>query len=203
MAKASWLTCDPMSGSGNGSINNSATVHTGREVRSCTVTVTAAGATSPATYQVTQKAKAEFASYNDGPECSAPKTGGPLAIKGKSNSTALTFEWVGANHEVELPATYKVNGGSATNNGEAIDGDPGASAEYEFQVDLTLPANETVEEVERVLKVNTAGGQSAQITIKQAAGDPTISVDPTTITLEADGSAVSVTVKSNTTWTVS
>ena len=150
MAKPSWLTTEPNSGSGNGNINNSATAHTGREVRTGTVTVTG----------------------------------------------------VGDGHEAEIPAQYKANG-LATNNGEAIAGDPGASAEYASLLELTLPANETVDEVNRVLKVTTAGGQSAQITIKQAAGDAFLTIDPKEITLEADGSAVSVTVKSNTTWSVS
>lgn len=76
MAKASWLTLDPSSGNGNGSIQNSATAHTGRTQRETTVTVTGVGASKPATYQVTQKAKAEFASFDDGIEMSAPKAGG-------------------------------------------------------------------------------------------------------------------------------
>ena len=82
-------------------------------------------------------------------------------------------------------------------------GDPGATAEYDFSLQLTFPENTTVEEVSRVLKVTTECGQTAQIEIKQAAGDAYISVEPTEITLEADGSAVSVTVKSNTQWTAS
>lgn len=202
MAKPSWLTTDPNSGSGNGSINNTASVHTGREVRTGTVTVTGMGVAEPKTYAVTQKAKAEFASFDNGAEMSAPKEGGALQVNGKSNSKALTFAWVGDGHEAEIPAQYKANG-LATNNGEAIAGDPGASAEYASLLELTLPANETVEEVNRVLKVTTAGGQSAQITIKQAAGDAFLNISPAEITLEADGSAVSVTITSNTTWTVS
>ena len=202
MAKPSWLTTDPNSGSGNGSINNTASVHTGREVRTGTVTVTGMGVAEPKTYAVTQKAKAEFASFDNGAEMSAPKEGGALQVNGKSNSTALTYAWVGDGHEAEIPAQYKANG-LATNNGEAIVGDPGASAEYASLLELALPANETVDEVNRVLKVTTAGGQSAQITIKQAAGDAFLNISPAEITLEADGSAVSVTVTSNTTWTVS
>lgn len=200
--KPSWLTTDPNSGNGNGSIQNTASVHTGREVRTGTVTVTGTGVLTPATYKVTQKAKAEFVSFDDGAEMSAPKNGGAVTVNGKSNSQALTYSWVGDVSDVELPATYKANG-APTNNGEDIDGDPGAGAEYTSIIELTLPSNDTVEEVQRVLKVTAKGGQSAQITIKQAAGDAFIRVTPETITLEADGTAVSVTVESNTTWTVS
>lgn len=202
MAKPSWLTTDPNSGSGNGSISNTATTHTGREVRTGTVTVTAAGVAEPKTYSVTQKAKPEFVSFDDGVEMSAPKAGGPVTVLGKSNSAALTYTWVGDVSDVELPAQYKANG-AATNNGAAIAGDPGATAEYASSIELTLPANETIEEISRVIKVTAQGGQEAQITIKQAAGDAFLNVTPASITLEADGSAVSVTVESNTTWTVS
>lgn len=200
--KPSWLSTDPNSGSGNGSINNTASVHTGRNVRTGTVTVTGVGVVEPKTYTVTQKAKPEFASFDNGIEMSAPKEGGALQVQGKSNSTALTYSWVGESHEAEIPAQYKANG-AATNNGEAISGDPGATAEYTSTLELNLPANDTVGEVSRVLKVTTAGGQSSQITIKQAAGDAFLNISPAEITLEADGSAVAVTVESNTTWTVS
>lgn len=202
MAKPSWLTTDPNSGSGNGSINNSATAHTGRLVRTGTVTVTGTGIVTPATYKVTQKAKPEFVLFDDGIEMSAPKNGGAVTVNGKSNSQALTYSWVGDVSDVELPSTYKANG-SSTNNGADINGDPGAIAEYSSSIELNLPVNDKAEEVERVLKVTAKGGQSAQITIKQAAGDVFLNVSPSEITLESDGTAVSVTVTSNTTWTVS
>ena len=202
MAKPAWLTTTPASGNGNGSIENKGSVHTGRVTRTGTVTVTGVGVSTPATYKVTQKAKAEFVSFDEGAEMSAQKSGGAVTITGKSNSQSLTYEWVGDVSDVELPAQYTANG-SPTNNGADIDGDPGASAEYNSSIELNLPENGTVEEVERVLKVTAKGGQTTQITIKQAAGDAYITVDPTEITLEADGTAVSVTVKSNTQWTVS
>ena len=44
-------------------------------------------------------------------------------------------------------------------------------------------------------------GQAAQIAIKQAAGDATLSVSPAEITIPQSGSAVSVNVTSNTSWT--
>lgn len=71
MPKPSWLTTDPNSGSGNGSITNTASIHTGREVRTGTVTITAVGVLEPKTYTVTQKAKPEFISFDEGAEMSA------------------------------------------------------------------------------------------------------------------------------------
>lgn len=202
MTKPSWLTTSPNSGSGNGSISNSATAHTGRVARTGTVTVTGVGVSTPATYKVTQTPKEEFASFDNGAEMSAPKSGGAVTVTGKTNSSKLTFKWNGQVSDVTIPESYQANG-SSTNNGQTIADDPGATAEFAFSVSLQFPSNDTVEEIERVLIVEANGGQSAQITIKQAAGDATLSVEPTEITIPQDGSAVSVQVKSNTSWTVS
>lgn len=202
MAKPSWLSINPSTGSGNGTIANSAPAHTGRIARTGTVTVTGNGVASPVTYKVTQTAKAEFAAFSNGPEMAAAKTAGKVTVTGKSNSTKLTFAFVGENYEVELPAKYTA-AGKATDNGVAITGDPGATAQYDFSVELSLPLNDTIEEVERTLSVTANGGQASQIVIKQAAGDARLAVEPTEITIPQDGSAVSVQVTANTSWTVS
>lgn len=202
MAKPNWLNVSPESGSGNGTISNSGPAHTGRVARIGNVTVTGSGVTTPATYKVTQEPKAEFASFNNGVEMAADKTGGIITIAGKTNSSKLTFAFVGDAQQVTLPANYQANG-VQTANGTEVEGDPGAANEFAFSIELTLPENTTIEEVDRVLRVTANGGQSAQITIKQAAGDAYLSVEPLEITIPQDGSAVSVNVTSNTSWTVS
>lgn len=203
MAKPTWLTVNPNAGSGNGTINNTATAHTGRVARTGTVTVTASGVASPKTYKVTQEPKEEFASFNNGSEMSAPKNGGALTVTGKSNSAKLTFSWVGGVTDVQIPSQYQANG-SSTSNGAEIEDDPGATAEFAFSLPLSLPENETIEEINRTLMVKAEGGQTAQIIIKQAAGDAMLSLSVSEITLPQEGTpAVGVTVTSNTTWTVS
>lgn len=202
MAKPSWLNVTPQSGSGNDTISNSANEHTGRVARTGTVTVTGVGVSKPATYQVIQSPKEEFVSFDNGAEMSAPKNGGAVTVTGKSNSQKLTFKWSGSVLDVTIPETYTANGSSA-NNGQNISGDPGATAEFAFSLALTFPANTEVEEVQRILIVEANGGQSKQITIKQAAGDATLTVEPTEITIPQDGYAQTVQVTSNTTWTVS
>jgi phage baseplate assembly protein gpV len=204
MAKASWLTTNPTSGSGNKTISNTGSVHTGRETRSTTVTVTAVGVSSPVTYAVTQEAKAEYVSFDNGSEMAADKAAGTVTITGKTNSKSLTFAFVGDSVDVSLPASYTANGKS-TSNGAAVSGDPGATAEYAFSIALEIPLNDTISEVTRTLKVTPAGGTSLakQIAVKQAAGDARISVEPESITLTAAGTAVSVTVNSNTSWSIS
>lgn len=200
MAKPSWLNLNPSTGSGNGTIANSASAHTGRTARTGTVTITGVGVSTPATYKVTQTPKSEFASFDNGAEMSAPKAAGTVTVEGKSNSQKLTFAWADSVSDVTIPAKYSANG-TQTDNAANITGDPGATAEFPFSIELEFPANGTIEEIVRTLKVTANGGQAAQIAIKQAAGDAKLSVSPTEITIPQNGSAVSVTVTSNTSWT--
>jgi hypothetical protein len=94
MSKPNWLILDPISGSGNGVINNSATVHTGRVARTGMVTVSGIGC-DPVTYKVTQTPKSEFVQFDNGTEMAANKNGGNVTIEGKSNTSRLSFSFVG------------------------------------------------------------------------------------------------------------
>lgn len=211
MAKAAWLTVNPASGNGNATVQNTGTAHTGREQRETTVTGVAVGVSPNKTYKVIQKGKTEFASFNDGAETTVSKSGGTLTISGKTNSSKLNFELVDLKTravvegglELTLPSKYTAGGQETTNN-VAITGDPGATQEFEFSITFTgIAPNTSVDELTAALKVTTAGGQSAQIQIKQSAGDPEFAFDQDTITLEASGAAVSQTIVSNTSWELS
>ena len=211
MAKAAWLTVNPASGNGNATVQNTGTVHTGREQRETTVTGVAVGVSPNKTYKVIQKGKPEFVSFTNGAETTVGKAGGTLTITGKTNSSKLNFELVNLETpavvegglELTLPSKYTAGGVETTNN-VAITGDPGAQQEFEFSITFTgIAANTTVDELTAAMKVTTAGGQSAQIQIKQSAGDPVFSFGQETITLEASGAAVSQTIVSNTSWELS
>lgn len=211
MAKAAWLTVNPASGNGNATVQNTGTVHTGREQRETTVTGVAVGVSPNKTYKVIQKGKPEFVSFTNGAETTVGKAGGTLTITGKTNSSKLNFELVGLEAravvegglELTLPSKYTAGGVETTNN-VAITGDPGAQQEFEFSITFTgIAANTTIDELTAAMKVTTAGGQSAQIQIKQSAGDPVFSFGQETITLEASGAAVSQTIVSNTSWELS
>lgn len=211
MAKAAWLTVNPASGNGNATVQNTGTAHTGREQRETTVTGVAVGVSPNKTYKVIQKGKTEFASFNDGAETTVSKSGGTLTISGKTNSSKLNFELVDLKTravvegglELKLPSKYTAGGQETTNN-VAITGDPGATREFEFSITFTgIAPNTSVDELTAALKVTTAGGQSAQIQIKQSAGDPEFAFGQDTITLEASGAAVSQTIVSNTSWELS
>ena len=211
MAKAAWLTVNPASGNGNATVQNTGTVHTGREQREATVTGVAVGVSPNKTYKVIQKGKPEFVSFTNGAETTVGKAGGTLTITGKTNSSKLNFELVNLETravvagglKLTLPSKYTAGGVETTNN-VAITGDPGAQQEFEFSITFTgIAANTTIDELTAAMKVTTAGGQSAQIQIKQSAGDPVFSFGQKTITLEASGAAVSQTIVSNTSWELS
>lgn len=211
MAKAAWLTVNPASGNGNATVQNTGTVHTGREQRETTVTGVAVGVSPNKTYKVIQKGKPEFVSFTNGAETTVGKAGGTLTITGKTNSSKLNFELVdlkiravvAGGLKLTLPSKYTAGGVETTNN-VAITGDPGAQQEFEFSITFTgIAANTTIDELTAAMKVTTAGGQSAQIQIKQSAGDPVFSFGQKTITLEASGAAVSQTIVSNASWELS
>lgn len=211
MAKAAWLTVNPASGNGNATVQNTGTVHTGREQRETTVTGVAVGVSPNKTYKVIQKGKPEFVSFTNGAETTVGKAGGTLTITGKTNSSKLNFELVdletravvAGGLKLTLPSKYTAGGVETTNN-VAITDDPGAQQEFEFSITFTgIAANTTIDELTAAMKVTTAGGQSAQIQIKQSAGDPVFSFGQETITLEASGAAVSQTIVSNTSWELS
>lgn len=197
MAKPSWVTTQPSSGTGNGSVKVSASAYTGRTQRSGSLTYTAEGA-EEVVQTVSQQGKAEFVTVQN---ASATKAGGSVTITGKSNSSKLTFALGSGDLTISLPGTYTAAGKSAT-SGTAISGDPGGSAEYAFSITISVPANGTIAARSRQITVTTAGGQSATATLTQAAGDATLSVSPNAVTLEASGEAVTVTVTSNTSWSV-
>lgn len=204
MAKPTWINVSPASGSGDGVLSNTGLEHTGRVLRTGVATVTGVGVDGAKTYTVNQEPKPEFAELDNGASMSVAKEGGTVKVTGKSNSEKLSFDFVGEAGGASIAATYKA-AGKSTANGAGIEGDPGATAQYAFEVEVTVPKNETTEAVERTLKV-TGGTASvtAQIVLSQTAGDAFLRLDKTSITLPWQGTpAVVVNVDSNTSWTVS
>lgn len=204
MAKPSWLTVNPASGSGDGTITNTGLEHTGRVLRTGTVTVTATGVAGSKTYTVNQEPKPEFVETDNGSSMSVPKTGGAVKVTGKSNSKKLTFSLLGEKGGATLAASYSA-AGKSTANGAEISGDPGATAQYSFEVVITVPENTTIKAVDRTLKIACEDeAVSTQIVLNQTAGDAFLNLDKQTITLPWEGTpAQVVNVDSNTSWTVS
>ena len=205
MAYSAWLVPSKTSGSGNDTVNVTAGVdNTGRNARSTNMTFKAANC-EDVVRQVTQAGKPEFVSIQA--TAAIDKTGGTITITGTTNSSKLTFSLAsGGTLELTLPSSYLANSVS-TNNGAAISGDPGASQEFPFSIQFAnVGANHTITAKSVQLIVTDNAGNTATCTITQAAGDPTLSVSPASVTLDwnaySESTSSSFTVTSNTNWTI-
>lgn len=201
MAYASWVTPNKTSGNGNDTVAWTGSAHTGRSSRQTTATFSASGVESKA-LTIIQAGAAEFVAMDD--TAAVSKTGGTLTISGTSNSSKLTFSLTGTNGiGLVLPTKYTA-ASIQTNNGAAITGDPGAAQQYAFSITFTgIEENTSVAALVSQLTVTTNGGQTDTCEITQAAGDAYLTISPTTINLTAAGTAVNVTVESNTSWSIS
>lgn len=163
MAKASWCTVAPMSGSKNGSIAISASAHTGRVACNTNVTVTNANGTRSTAAIAVSQAGAAVASTIDATKPDIPKTGGKVVVNGTSNSQKLRF-FVRAfikGQVVLLPIVNGLTGTISINGGTAIplvkethsnplwavfnvyvpSGDSGAAAKYNYVLNLVFGAS--------------------------------------------------------------
>lgn len=215
MAIPSWLTLSQLSGNGDENINVTGTEHTGRVVRTYTLTVTATG---PSACKVTtnQTPTAEFCTFTSN-TASIGKEGGAITITGKSNSTKLTFAVTeGGSLELTLPSNYNASGAS-TANGAAIASDPGAIAAFNFSILFTVAPNTTIESKTATVTVVDAGGTSAvagqyhSCVVTQNAGDAYLYVNEegtttATVTIPAAGGSANQAqfkILSNTDWSIS
>ena len=200
MAKANWAVVSPSQGSGNATVNvSSSAAHTGRNVRTTVLTITAANVAAK-TVNVTQQGKPAYVDAID--NAAAEKGGQNVTISGKSNAAKLTFSLGTGDLEITLPSQYTA-GGVKTNNGTAISGDPGASAEYDFSIVITVPENATIGELSRQIVVSDGDGNTDTCLLTQTAGDAMLVVSKTAIELAYTGEAVSFDITSNTSWTIS
>ena len=192
MAKSSWLTVSPTSGFGNKTIQNIGTTHTGRLQRQTVVTGRAIGIATTKTYTVTQKAKAEFIMIG-AESYSVAAVGGIVTISGTSNSPKLTVS-VGNGGTL---GTLQVNGSTAT-NGSAISGDPGATAQYDWSIQIQVGENLTA--AQRNIAVTVTGSSSsvsdmAQIVQAASVFEYTFNIAAGTASLPASGGNSAITAQ--------
>jgi hypothetical protein len=151
--------------------------------------------------QISQLGKPEYCTFNNS-SAAADKQGQILTLTGKSNSSKLTFSLGTDNIGLTLPASYTA-GGVSTANGAAIAGDPGATQEFDWSIQFVVPANTGVDPLTCQVVVTDDAGNTNMCTITLAAGDAMLSVSSVSGDLPWDGSSsVSVSVTSNTSWTV-
>lgn len=200
MAKANWVKVNPSQGSGNATVNVSSNgEHTGRVARTTILTWKAANV-ADIQRTVNQAGKPEYVDIADA--ASADKAGKVVTISGVSNSKKLTFSFGTGNlTDISLPSTYTANSVS-TSNGANISGDPGAAAEYNFSISITVPANDDITAKTRQIIVTDEAGHQDVCTLTSAAGDAYVTIAEGDIELDYQGTPVAVEVKSNTTWTI-
>lgn len=202
--KQNGIVVNPSTGSGDTTLQVKAeTANRGnRVVQLATFEVEGAGVAEKKQFVASHLPAAEFIEF-DNNKPAVDKNGDTVTLTGKSNSQKITFSKgngniIGANIAA---IKFTANGVEAT-SGTAIPGDPGAKAKYNFSLTLTAAVNETLESRTQQIIATANGGQRATATLTQTAGDPFIEVIPTKIDVPQDGSAVQVTVDTNTTFTV-
>ena len=196
----SFVTLDKDGGSGNGTVTASANSNnTGRVARQVVFTFSAVNVT-PSERTIIQRGKGEATSIQA--TAAAQKEGQTLTLTGTSNSSQLTFSKGTDNIGLTIPATYLANT-IQTNNGAAIAGDPGATAEYPFSIQFAVPANTDVDPKTCQIVVTDEGGNTYTCVITLAAGDAYLTVGQPSGELNWDDSnTVTIAVQSNTSWTI-
>lgn len=202
--KQNGVVVNPSSGSGDTTLQVKAEVvnRGNRVVQTATFEVEAAGVAEKKQFVANHVPAAEFIQF-DNANPAVDKGGGAITLTGKSNTSKITFsKGTGDVIAADISAIqFQANGSDAT-SGTVIKGDPGAKAKYTFSLTLNASANDTIKARTQQIIATANGGQKATATLNQTAGDPFIEVTPTSIDVPQDGSAVQVTVDTNTTFTV-
>ena len=202
--KQNGVVVNPSTGSGDTTLQVKAeTANRGnRVVQLAVFKVEGAGVAVKKQFVASHLPAAEFIEF-DNKKPAVDKDGGIITLTGKSNSQKITFsKGAGDIIDADIAAIKFIANGAAATSGVAIAGDPGAKAKYLFSLILTAAANETLEARTQQIIATANGGQKATATLNQTAGDPFIEVAPTSVDVPQDGSAVQVTVDTNTTFTV-
>lgn len=192
-AKPSWITLSAVEGTGNSQVNVTAPVYKGREGRSGSITVTVEDLTEDVAIQQSGSNIWDVITKS----LAFVKTGEAKKFTGNANLASITFA-VDSDASKWLTAGKLVVATKQYNSGAAIEGDPGASNVYAFEITFTAAANPTVKTRTGHVIVN---GQKYSVT--QAAGDATLTVSPTTLTFAATGGTKQITITTNTAWTIS
>jgi hypothetical protein len=227
MAKASWCSVSPTSGSaGETIISISASVHTGRTGRSTILTfqTTTGSPIVTKTLNLGQDGAGNILTVPTSK--SVAKAGGTVLIEGTSNAPSLSF-YVGNNtggningFTLSKMEISKDNGStwSAIQSTASITGDPGGADAYKWRATVAVAANTTVSARSAALYISNASVYPTptpisptpapnttlgMVNITQAAGDASLTLSATTLSLSATGAAKTVTATSNTTYGIS
>jgi hypothetical protein len=174
-----WLKTNPSTGTGNGSVTLTAAANSALSERVATITVSAAGV-DPKMVIVTQAAGA------------ATLTVSPTSLNiGAGDGSTASFS-------INSNTTWNVSSDQTWLSKSTSNGIGNGS------VTLTAQSNTSITSRSATLTVTATGAAAKTITVTQAAGDATLSVSSTSLIIAAnEGSTSTLTITSNTSWTVS
>lgn len=204
MENIGWIKLTTTSGSGNSSVGIGADRHTGRNPRTSELIFRATGVNSSITRIVRQQGALEFVSL-DKTSITIPYSANTttVSITGTSNSKRLGITCLGG---LARPAFYKINGVSVNNDAlienSDIGKDLGLEGAYTFTITLPVVSNDSQEDREYNVTVQTEEGNSTSCTIISSAGAPFINVPEEEIVIDASGIAKTLSIYSNTSWTI-
>lgn len=217
MARASWCLINQQTGTITGSGNSTlpvkaSTANTGRKQRSTTITGVASGVTPNPTVSVVQAGKPLFAEWQDSgsavTDITTDKTEKTLTLTLKTNAAKLKFSVVSDTGGMLGESTIDTMdvGGTTVQNDTDITGDPGLDAEFSVTIKVNIKMNETVSARSATLsvvpKTSDEEGSAVQLQINQSAGEATLKLSPSSITLNWNGDAQNITITSNTSWSL-
>lgn len=202
--KHNGIVVNPSTGSGDTTLQVKAEIANrgNRVAQTATFEVEGIGVAEKKQFVAKHLPAEEFIQF-DNSSPAVDKGGGIVTLTGKSNTSKITFsKGTGDIIGADIAAIKFTANGAAATSGIAIASDPGAKAKYSFSLTLTAAANETIKSRTQQIIAAASGGQKATTTLNQTAGDPFIEVTPTSIDVPQNGTAVQVTVDTNTTFTV-
>lgn len=217
MARASWCLINQQTGTITGSGNSTlpvkaSTANTGRKQRSTTITGVASGVTPNPTVSVVQAGKPLFAEWQDSgsavTDITTDKTEKTLTLTLKTNAAKLKFSVVSDTGGMLGESTIDTMdvGGTTVQNDTDITGDPGLDAEFSVTIKVNIKLNGTVSARSATLsvvpKTSDEEGSAVQLQINQSAGEATLKLSPSSITLNWNGDAQNITITSNTSWSL-
>lgn len=192
-AKPSWIILSAVKGTGNSQVDVTAPVYKGRKGRSGLITVAVKDLTENVTLQQEGSTIWDVTTQS----LAFIKTGEAKKFTGNSNLASITFA-VDSNASSWLTTGKLVVNEKEYNSGAEIADDPGANDVYAFEITFTAAANPTVNTRTGNIVVN---GQ--KYTVTQSAGDATLTIFPTALAFAAAGETKSITITTNTAWTIS
>ena len=166
MVKESWLTVDPMSGTGNAELTNVGATHKGRIQRETVVTAVVRGIEAAKSYSVVQKPTSEYITLDD-LTFDVGEEQAEISVSGKSNSPVINIT---NSPTSAFQSTFSglIANGLATTIGQPIQGDPGATDEFAFSFTIIVPKNTIGARVGKVTVSGSTPEVSQIITLNQA-----------------------------------